>query len=168
MSETAKRQFVRHQGFVDASPSSCGVRYPALLFQPRVLGVLFLLAILFQSAAVFLILAGILWWSALVPSRNPLDLLYKRCIAARRNLVPLTPAPGPRRFAQALAGTLMAAAGLAIIAGRPRLAWLFEGMLTLAVGGLVFGRFCLGSYLFHLLRGERSFAHRTLPWSRRE
>jgi hypothetical protein len=62
----------------------------------------------------------------------------------------------------------MAAAGLAIIAGRPRLAWLFEGMLTLAVGGLVFGRFCLGSYLFHLLRGERSFAHRTLPWSRRE
>jgi hypothetical protein len=67
-----------------------------------------------------------------------------------------------------LAGTLMAGAGLAIIAGWPRLAWVFEGILALAIGALVFGRFCLGSYLFHLLRGERSFAHRTLPWSRGE
>ncbi len=31
---------------------------------------------------------------------------------------------------------------------------------------LIFGKFCLGSYVFHLLRGEAAFANRTLPWVR--
>jgi hypothetical protein len=30
----------------------------------------------------------------------------------------------------------------------------------------VFGRFCLGAYLFHLLRGEVAFANSTLPWAK--
>jgi hypothetical protein len=37
-----------------------------------------------------------------------------------------------------------------------------------ALGALVLGRFCLGSYLYHVLRGETTFANRTLPWSRAE
>jgi len=65
MSEVAKRQFVRQQGFGNATPASCAYQYPALMFQPRLLGVLVLLAILFQSAALFLILAAILWWNVL-------------------------------------------------------------------------------------------------------
>jgi predicted lipid-binding transport protein (Tim44 family) len=68
--------------------------------------------------------------------------------AAPRNLPPLAPAPAPRRFSQRMAGTMLGGAGLALLAGRP-----------------VLGRFCLGSYLYHLLRGEASFANRTLPWS---
>ena len=55
---------------------------------------------------------------------------------------------------------------------RLRVAWVTTMLQLLApgvaLGALVFGRFCLGSYLYHLLRGETSFANRTLPWSRAE
>jgi hypothetical protein len=40
--------------------------------------------------------------------------------------------------------------------------------VVVALGALVLGRFCLGSYLYHVLRGETTFANRTLPWSRAE
>jgi hypothetical protein len=168
MSEIAKRQFVRQQGFRDAPAASCAHQYSALMFQPRLLAGIVLLAILLQSAAMFLVLAGILWWNALVPPRNPFDALYNRAIAATRNLPPLTPAPAPRRFAQGMAGTILGGAGLALLAGRPGLAWILEGLVVVALGALVLGRFCLGSYLYHVLRGEASFANRTLPWSRAE
>jgi hypothetical protein len=36
----------------------------------------------------------------------------------------------------------------------------------LAVAVLVFGRLCVGSFVYHLLRGEFAFAVRTLPWGR--
>jgi hypothetical protein len=168
MSEIAKRQFVRQQGLGDASAASCAYQYPALMFQPRLLAAVVLLAILLQSAATFLVLACILWWNVLVPRRNPFDALYNRAIAAPRKLPPLTPAPAPRRFAQGMAGTILAGAGLALLAARPGLAWILEGLVTVALGALVLGRFCLGSYLYHLVRGETSFANRTLPWSRSE
>lgn len=41
-----------------------------------------------------------------------------------------------------------------------------EKMLVVALAALVFGKFCLGSYVFRLLRGEAAFAKRTLPWVR--
>jgi len=34
-----------------------------------------------------------------------------------------------------------------------------------ALGALIFGRFCVGSYLFHLVTGEGAFAKRTTPWA---
>jgi hypothetical protein len=168
MSEIAKRQFVRQQGFGDAPAASCAYQYSALMFQPRLLAGIVLLAVLLQSAPIFLVLAAILWWNVLAARHNPFDKLYNRAIAAPRNLPPLTPAPAPRRFAQGMAGTIMGGAGLAILAGWPRLAWILEGLVVVALGALVLGRFCLGSYLYHVLRGETSFANRTLPWSRAE
>jgi hypothetical protein len=168
LSEIAKRQFVRQQGFGDLPAAACACQYPALMFQPRLLAVLVLLAILLQSAALFLVLAGILWWNVLVAPRNPFDALYNRAIAASRNLPSLTPAPAPRRFAQGMAGTILGGAGLALIAGWPRLAWILEGVVAIALGALALGRFCLGSYFYHLLRGNTRFANRTLPWSRAE
>jgi len=39
-------------------------------------------------------------------------------------------------------------------------------MLVAAFSMLVFGKFCLGAYFFHVLRGESAFANRTLPWVR--
>jgi Domain of unknown function (DUF4395) len=167
-SGTAKRQFVRQQGFQDVSAASCTYQYPALMFQPRLLAGAVVLAVLVQSAGMLLVLAGVLWWNALVPARNPCDALYNRAVARPRRLPPLPPAPGPRRFAQGMAGTLLAGAGLALVAGRPIVAWTLEGVLAVALGALVLGRFCLGSYLYHLLRGNASFANRTLPWRRGE
>ena len=168
MSEVAKRQFVRQQGFGEVPPAACGYQYSALMFQPRLLAVLVLLAILLQSAALFLVMAGILWWNVLAAPRNPFDAVYNRAIAGPRNLPSLTPAPAPRRFAQGMAGTLLGCAGLALLAGWPRLSWILQGVVAIALAALVFGRFCLGSYLYHLLRGKAGFANRTLPWSRTE
>jgi Domain of unknown function (DUF4395) len=168
LSELAKCQFVRQQGLRDASAASCAYQYPALMFQPRLLAVVVLLAILLQSAVMFLVLGGILWWCALVPARNPFDALYNQVIAAPRKRPPLVPAPAPRRVAQGMAGTILAGAGLALLAARPGLAWTLEALVAVALGALVLGRFCLGSYLYLLLRGEASFANRTLPWSRSE
>ena len=168
MSDIAKRQFVRQQGFSDV-PAATGVSgYPALMFQPRLLGVVVLLAILLQSPVMLLVLGGILWWNVLVPRGNPFDALYNGIIAAPRHLPPLGPAPAPRRFSQGMAGTMLAGAGLALLTGRVGLAWILEGLVAFALVALVFGRFCLGSYLYHVLRGQAHFANRTLPWSRAE
>ena len=165
MSDIAKQHFVRQQGFTELSGASCEARYPGLMFQPKVLAALLLLAAVVQSAAIFLCLASVLLWSAAVPIWNPFEAFYNRVIAAPRKLPPLQPAPAPRRFAQGLAGTLLAAAGVALLAGQPVIAWAFEAIVAAALATIIFGRFCLGSYLYHLLRGQSRFANRTLPWS---
>lgn len=158
--------FVRQQGFADASAASCSVQYPALMWQPRVILVLVLLGMLFETGWYFVVFAGVLAWNALVPAWNPFDAVYNRFLARRHGTPPLSPAPGPRRFSQGLAGALMLAVGVAMITGRLDLAWTLQVILLIAIGLLVFGRLCLGSYLFLLLTGKASFANRTLPWAR--
>jgi hypothetical protein len=165
MSSSAQRHFVQQQGFRDPGPSACELQYPALMFQPRVVGLLAVVGVAFQAWPLFLVLSAILWWSALVPARNPFDALYNSLIAGPKGLTPLTPAPGPRRFAQGMAATFMLAIGLALPMGWRGLAWALEALLLIALAALIFGKFCLGSYVFLLLRGEAAFANRTLPWA---
>jgi hypothetical protein len=55
--------------------------------------------------------------------------------------------------------------GLSLLSGRHTLAWVLEAGLVAALAALIFGRFCLGSYLFLLFTGEGRFANRTLPWA---
>jgi hypothetical protein len=119
-----------------------------------------------QAPRVFLALAGILWWSAVVPRLNPFDALYNRTLARRPGGIALPPAPGPRRFAQGMAGSFALAIGVSLVLGWNTTAIVLEGLLIAAVGALVLGGFCLGSFIFHLLRGHADFAKRTLPWAR--
>jgi Domain of unknown function (DUF4395) len=159
-----KSNFVVQQGF-DAPPAaSCPTTYSALLFQPRIVGVIAILATVAQSRALFLSLAGLLWWSALLPQWNPFELAYNRFVATRSGLR-LGRAPGPRRFAQALAGVISATIAVLLTLGFRTAAIVIELLLIAAIAALVFGGFCVGSYLFHLLRGRRMFANRTLPWA---
>jgi hypothetical protein len=37
---------------------------------------------------------------------------------------------------------------------------------VVAFSALLFGRFCLGAYFYHLLRGRVAVANSTLPWAR--
>jgi hypothetical protein len=67
-----------------------------------------------------------------------------------------------------MAGTFMLAIGLSLFSGWSTLAWSLEALLLVALGALIFGRFCLGSYLFLLITGQAAFANRTLPWARTE
>ncbi len=162
---TSELNFVRQQGFRDATPQACASRYPALMWQPRVIGVLVVIGVVLQSWRFFSILGLILWWNALLPHLNVFDAVYNSLIAGPKGLPRLTAAPGPRRFAQGMAGTFMFAIALSLARGHVLLAWVIEGMLMAALAALIFGRFCLGSYVFHLIRGDAGFANRTLPWS---
>ena len=165
---TAKLNFVRQQGFRDASPEACSFQYPALMWQPRVIGILVLVGVAFQAGPYFLTLAALLWWNAILPAFNPFDALYNRLVAKPKGSPRLTLAPAPRRFAQGIAGAFMLAIGLSLLFGVSLLAYTFEGLLLAALGALIFGRFCLGSYLFLLFTGKSGLANRTLPWSRTE
>ena len=162
-----ERNFILQQGLEDPGPQDTHPRFEALLFQPRLIGLVVLVGIIFQSPAVFLSLWAVLWCSALLPRLNPFDALYNVTLGARPGAIRLRPAPAPRRFAQGMAGAFALAIGAML-----RLEWLItayvlEVFLSAAIAALIFGRFCLGSYIYHLLRGDNEFAGKTLPWSHR-
>ena len=167
MSSPVVTRFMRQQGFPDEAAAACDMHFAALYFQPRIVFPLVILAILLQSATLFLVLAAVLAWNVALPRLNPFERIYNRLIAARRGRAPLTPAPAPRRFAQAMAAAFMLVAGVALVAHWLVLAWVMEGFLVVAFSALLFGRFCLGAYVYHLCRGEVAFANATLPWARR-
>jgi hypothetical protein len=166
MASSSEVNFVRQQGFREAAAPSCGLHYRALVFQPRIVGVVLAAAVVLQAWYLFLPLGALLWWNAVAPEANPFDAAYNLLLAGRGGRLRLEPAPPPRRFAQGMAGSLMIAIGLALLAGATVLAWVLEAFVVAAFSALVFGKFCLGSYIFYWMRGEGEFANRTLPWSK--
>ena len=143
-------RFIRQQGF--SGETFPGSLYIALIMQPWLIGVVAAIGVLLQSAWIFLALAAVLWWSALVPTRNPFDAIYNHLVAYRRGLPPLRAALSPRRFAAGEAGTVALAAGLALVAGATTTAWIIEGVLIGGVMSAVFANFCIGAYTHELLR----------------
>ena len=157
--------FIRQQGFETADARSCDWLYTALMFQPRVVGILVVAGVLLQAAPLFLSLSAVLWWSALLPALNPFDRVYAALTGSRSAAPGLT--PPPRRFAQALGATFMLLIGLSLRQGLDTLAWVLEAFVLLAIGLVIGGsRLCIGSFVFHVLRGNGEFARRTLPWGR--
>ena len=160
----SKRNFILQQGLDSPPEAGCPARFSALMFQPRVVGSIVLAAVLLQSPAIFLALSALLWWNALVPRWNPFDAVYNLASADRPGAVRLGPAPPPRRFAQGMAGSFALAIGLLLLAERAAAAAVLQVLLLAALAALIFGRFCLGSFLYHLIRGRADFAVGTLPW----
>ena len=165
---TAEVNFVQQQGFRDSTSETCVHKYPALMWQPRAIGALVLVGLALQSWIYFMALGALLWWNVLVPHLNPFDASYNYFVAKPKRLPRLGAAPSPRRFAQALAAVFMLVIGLSLAQGMSLLAWVVEGALVLALAALIFGRFCMGSYLFLVFTGQIRFANRTLPWVRSE
>src|SRR5690349_14067333 len=94
--------FIRQQGF---TTEGCeGGLFAALMFQPRVIAGAVIVSSLLQSPALFLALSLALYWGALVPRRNPFDVIVNRAMR-RRGRLPMPPAPPPRRFSEAMAGS---------------------------------------------------------------
>jgi hypothetical protein len=164
MSNSAKLNFIEQQGFISSSGPACELQFSALMFQPRLLGGFVLIALIFQSWLFFLTLSVILWWNVFLPPLNPFEAVYNSFIAGPKGLQPLAPAPGPRRFAQGMAATFMLCIGFFLFFKLQILAWIFESLLVVALSSLIFGKFCLGSYVYHLIKGKVAFANRTLPW----
>jgi hypothetical protein len=157
----AQVNFVRQQGFGDASARTCDRQYPGLMFQPRAIGVIALVGVLLQAPWLFLGLSAVLGWNVAVPALNPFDRLYDALVGARKGLPPLPAAPAPRRFAQGVAATFTLIIGVSLLGVG---VWRgCSGVPALALGALIFGRFCLGSYLYHLATGKATRpAHATL------
>ena len=166
MQNSAKLNFVLQQGVPNVRADGCDLRYSALMFQPRMVGITVLIALILQAWDLFLALSIILWWNVCLPKLNPFDHIYNHFIARPRGLPRLDSAPAPRRFAQGMAATFMLGTALSLMFGWRWAAWIIEAFLVLALALLNFGRFCLGSYIYHLFRGNARFANDTLPWSR--
>ena len=158
-------RFMAQQGFQDEEAARRRWHFRALQFQPAVLGLLATVGIVFQSRTLFFALAAVLVWNVVLPRLNVFERFYDLVIGrgTKRKLVP---APAPRRFAQGMAATFMAATGLALTFGFPTVAYVIEGLVVLALTALLAGRFCMGSYIFHILRGRGGFANSTCPWSK--
>lgn len=162
----AERHFILQQGFPEPPREACAIQYHSLVFQPRIVGLVVLAGVLFQSPALFLALGAILWGSALRPRLNPFDAIYNATAGARPGAVRLSPAPAPRRFSQGMAGTFALSIGTFLLLEWRLAAYVAEALMLTAVAAIVFGRFCLGSFIYFLVRGEADFARRTLPWRR--
>jgi hypothetical protein len=65
-----------------------------------------------------------------------------------------------------MAAAFLLLAGLALMAGWMITAYILEAFLVIAFAALLLGKFCMGAYVYHLLRGRIAFANSTLPWAR--
>ncbi len=166
MASTSVKNFILQQGYPEEPDSTYPAHFSALFFQPRVVGLLAALAILSQATAIFFALSLVLWWNVAFPDRNVFDLVYNRFLAAPRGRRLIAPAPGPRRFSQGMAATFMLAIAVSLTMHWLIATLIFEGLLILALMALLAGRFCMGSFVYHLLHGKVTFACSTLPWSR--
>ena len=173
MASQVVRNFMKQQGFAEEAPATCDMHFTGLYFQPRIVFplvligvVLHLTGLITSAAALFFVLSAVLWWNVALPALNPFERFYNAAIAAPRGKPILPPAPGPRRFAQGMAAAFMLVVGVSLLQGWTIVAYVFEAGLVAAFSMLLFGKFCLGAYIYHLLRCEFAFANATLPWAR--
>jgi len=157
---------MKQQGFAEEASAACDMHFTGLYFQPRIVGPLVVVGILLRSPIFFFLLSAVLWWNVILPSLNPFELFYNRVLAGPRGRATLAPAPAPRRFAQGMAAVFMVVVAVALKQGWTVTAWVFEAGLVAAFAALLFGKFCLGAYVYHLLRGKFAFANASLPWAR--
>ncbi len=166
MTSSVEHRFMQQQGFFDADGSACVAHFRALRFQPSIVGPLILLGIILQSRYLFAALSTLLWFGMVSPRWNVFEALYNMVVAGPLRKEKLTPAPAPRRFAQGMAATFMLVVAVALSMGWYWIAVAFQAFIVVAFVALLFGKFCLGSYIYHLIRGHSQFANATLPWSK--
>src|SRR6266480_2822952 len=165
MARSSVMNFMKQQGFTQEPPDRAALLFKGLQFQPTIVGAMMLVSILTQSPAIFLLLSALLWVNVLLPAANPFEQVYNRVVARPRGRPLLTKAPQPRRFAQGMAAVFLLAAGLTLLQGWRTASYVFQGLLVVAFAALLLGKFCLGAYVYHLLRGNVALANGTCPWS---
>lgn len=159
----SKRNFIMQQGFPEPSAETRDGQYSAILFQPRLLGLVFLVGSALQRPTLFAAFGAILWFCVAVPRFNPFNAMYNRALAPFTG-ISLTPSPAPRRFSQFLGGAFCFAIAASLTVGFRTTAVVLEGFLMAGTVTMLAG-FCVGTFVFHLLRGHVGFAMRTLPWA---
>jgi hypothetical protein len=100
------------------------------------------------------------------PKLNPFRALYNRTLGSQPGAFRLEPSPAPRRAAETEAGTVALTSALLIYTGLSFAAYVVEAVFLAAALALALAGFCLGSFVYHLFRGNWRFALQTLPWAR--
>ena len=159
-------RFMAQQGFGEEDAARRRWHFGALQFQPAFLAFFVLLGIISQSSTLFFVLAAVLVWNVLLPHLNVFERLYDWVIGGPMSKPKLDPAPAPRRFAQGMAASFMAIAGMALATGWLIVAYVFQAFIVIALVALLAAKFCMGSYIFHTLQGRSDFANSTCPWSK--
>lgn len=171
MNSLTIHNFMKQQGFIEEPDNVCNMHFSGLYFQPRIVGSLVVAGIILQffsafgAAVLYFMLSGLLWWNVAVPRANPFEVFYNRVLAIPKGKATLAPAPRPRRFAQGMAAVFMLVVGISLLQGWMVTAYEFEAGLVMAFSALLFGKFCLGAYIYHLMHGNVAFANSTLPWA---
>ncbi len=106
-------------------------------------------AFLLNLAWLVLLTGLALAMGALQPRVAPFQLLYHRVLKGRALRPDVQPEdPAPHRFAQALGGTFLLAAAVALLGGAPGVGWTLAWLVAaLALVNLLFG-FCAGCFLY--------------------
>jgi hypothetical protein len=159
----SRRNFILQQGFPEPSTESRDRQYSAILFQPRLLGLAFVVGSFLQLPTLFFVLGVLLWLCVVAPRLNPFNAMYNHAVAPFTGIT-LTPAPAPRRFSQFLGGSFCLAIAASLMLGFHTTAVVLEGLLMAGTVTMLAG-FCVGTFVFHLLRGRADFAWHTLPWA---
>ena len=159
----SKRNFILQQGFPEPAAATRDRQYSAILFQPRLLGLAFVVGSYLQLPTLFFALGVILWFCVVAPRFNPFNVMYNRG-RARFTGITLTQSPAPRRFSQFLGGAFCLAIAASLTMGFRMTAVVLEGCLIAGTVTMLAG-FCVGTFVFHLVRGQVGFAMRTLPWA---
>ena len=159
----SKRNFILQQGFPEPTVGTRDRQYSAILFQPRLLGLAFVVSSVLQLPTLFFALGVTLWFCVVAPRFNPFNAMYNGALRPHTGIT-LTPSPAPRRFSQFLGGAFCLSIATSLTMGFRMTAVVLEGFL---IGGTVtmLAGFCVGTFVFHLLRGHMGFAMRTLPWA---
>ncbi len=144
-------RFIRQQGVTTPNPDRN--LYQALMLQPRIIGCLTVVGVVWQNPWLFLTLSAVLFWGTLVPTRNLFDAIYNYLVALPRGLPRLAVAPAPRRFAQGLAATVALAIGAALVGEAMAMAWILEALFAIGVVAAVFRDFCGAAQLYVTLEG---------------
>ena len=158
MSNIVEIKFLQQQGFPDVTEKSAKTHYKGLQFQPRIVGSIMLLSFLLQNAWLFLTISVILWINTLIPKANIFEIIYNISVAKKNNLPKLSPAPGPRRFAQGMAASFLLITSISLFNSWMPVVYIAEAIILIAFSSLIFGKFCIGAYIYHFLRGNSAFA----------
>lgn len=166
MTRSVEHKFLQQQGFTDEQAENAKRHFNALLFQPIIVGSMILIGIITQSATIFMVFGLILWVNTLLPQFNIFEIVYNATFRLMRNEPRLESAPMPRRFMQGMAGTLMLGVAFTLFLGWNGLSYVLQGFVAVAFTALLFGKFCVGAFIYHYLIGNAKYANETCPWSK--
>ncbi len=137
-------------GYLDAAARS---RYLLpLRFTPAVATVLIGVALAFQSYVGLGVMALVALSGALFPRGMVFDVAWNLLFRHLWHGPTLPPTPAPRRFSYAVSAALLAGSALALANDAPVLGFALAGVVALGGAVLTTSLWCLGSWLYRVVR----------------